>query len=118
MSRTSFTERNWRRDPWFKDLCKALASCNTEAECADFLRDVGTLNELKAWSERFQIAKQITTGKTYRDITERTGASTTTVTRVARFLQGGKGGYRKALCLQKHHHHHAISRGERMASMS
>ncbi len=118
MSRQSFTESNWRKDPWFKDLCKTLASCKTEAEVADFLRDVGTLTELKAWSERFQVAKQVQEGKTYRQITEDTGASTTTVTRVARFLQSGEGGYRKALGSKQHHHHHAASRGERMASMA
>lgn len=118
MSRQSFTEGNWRRDPWFKDLCKALASCKTEAEVADFLRDVGTLTELKAWSERFQVAQQIAAGKTYREIMEKTGASTTTVTRVARFLIGGEGGYKRALNAMQHHHHHAASRGERMASMA
>ena len=114
MSKRSFTEGNWRTDPWFKDLCKAIASCETPADVADFLRDVGTLTELQAWSERLAVAKQIQKGKTYRQITEDTGASTTTVTRVARFLQGGEGGYRKAL--NTHHRHHATSRGERMAS--
>jgi uncharacterized protein YerC len=36
-------------------------------------------------------------GKTYRQIAELTGASTTTVTRVARFLQNGEGGYQRLL---------------------
>lgn len=103
MSRKSFTEDNWRKDPWFRALCKALAG-KTESEVADFLRDVGTLTELQAWSERFEVAKQIAIGKTYRTITETTGASTTTVTRVARFLQSNEGGYRSALKISDHPH--------------
>ena len=66
-------------------------------EVADLLRDVGTLTELQAWSERLEVARLLATGKTYREIAEATGASTTTVTRVARFLQGGEGGYRRLL---------------------
>ena len=131
MARKAFTEGNWRKDPWFKALCKALAVCKTDAEVADFLRDVGTLTELQAWSERFEVAKQIATGNTYREITEKTGASTTTVTRVARFLQGGEGGYRRSIKTNAVHHHKqplvthaghhhgaAIPRDERTAPMS
>ena len=117
MPKKSFTEGNWRTNPWFKALCAALAACKNEREVAAFLRDVGTLTELQEWSERWEIAKQIAAGRTYRDITQSTGASTTTVTRVARFLQSNEGGYRRALTSAKHHHHHAASRGERMASM-
>lgn len=64
---------------------------------ADFLRDVGTLMELQAWSERLEVARLIAEKKTYREIADTTGASTTTVTRVARFLQGSEGGYRHVL---------------------
>ena len=96
-SARTFNERNYRNDPAFKALCKALASCETPAAVADFLRDVGTLGELRAWSERFEVAGLLAQGKTYRDIAELTGASTTTVTRVARFLQEGEGGYRRLL---------------------
>ena len=127
MARISFSEGNWRRDPWFKALCKAIADCKDAAEVADFLRDVGTLTELKAWSERFEVAKRVAQGETYREITEKTGASTTTVTRVARFLTGGEGGYRRSLKADHHHssprvshagHHHEVhSREETLASM-
>jgi len=110
MAKRSFTEDTWRTDPWFRSLCKALASCKSVDEVADFLRDVGTLSELKAWSERFEVAKQIAAGKTYRAITEKTGASTTTVTRVASYLDGG-GGYKRALAAS-HHHATPHPRGE------
>lgn len=104
MTRRSFTEGAWRSDPSFQTLCKALAVCKTPEEVANFLRDVGTLSELLAWSERFKVARQLSEGRTYRKVAEETGASTTTVTRVAGFLFGGEGGYRKALNFNAHHH--------------
>ncbi|OIO53531.1 hypothetical protein AUJ46_05025 [Candidatus Peregrinibacteria bacterium CG1_02_54_53] len=104
MSRKSFTENNWRDDPWFKNLCKAVIACQTERQAADFLRDVGTLTELKDWSERLEIARRIISGKTYRKITEEMGVSTTTITRVARFLQSGSG-YNRFLHKNQRHHH-------------
>ena|SRR3989338_9281819 len=104
MAKRSFTEGTWKADPWFRSLCKALADCKNTEQVADFLRDVGTLSELKAWSERFEVAKQIASGKTYRMITEKTGASTTTVTRVGSYLFDGEGGYKRALASLSHHH--------------
>ena len=95
--RQPFGEHNWRTDPGFPALCKALASCRTSQAVADLLRDIGTLSELRAWSERLEVARLLAAGKTYREIAEVTGASTTTVTRVARFLRDGEGGYRQVL---------------------
>jgi len=114
MSKRSFTQSGWRNDPTFRALCSAFLACKTEKQIGDFLRDIGTLSELQAWSERLQVAKQLKEGRTYRTIASMTGASTTTVTRVANFLQDGEGGYRRVL---KNHHHHALSpRGEKMVS--
>jgi len=111
----SFTEAGWRKNPWFKELCSALASCKSPEAVADLLRDVGTLSELQAWSERLEVAKQLSTGRSYRAIAEATGASTATVTRVASFLFDGEGGYQSIF--RSHRHHHASPRGEKMASM-
>ncbi|PIR52656.1 DNA-binding transcriptional regulator [Candidatus Peregrinibacteria bacterium CG10_big_fil_rev_8_21_14_0_10_49_10] len=111
-----FTEDSWRKEPWLKSLCSALASCETEEEIASFLRDIGTLSELQAWGERFEVAKQVAQGKTYREIAKNTGASTTTVTRVAKFLENGEGGYRKVLNTHRHHRMQ-VDRGERSASV-
>ena len=97
MAPKTFTEHNWRQIRRSRRCCRALASCKTPAAVADLLRDIGTLTELQAWSERLEVARLLATGKTYREIADVTGASTTTVTRVARFLQGGEGGYRRLL---------------------
>ena len=103
MGKRRFTDDSWKKEPWFKALCSALLSCKTEEDIANFLRDIGTLSELQAWSERFEVAKQLTQGITYREIAKNTGASTTTVTRVGKFLENGEGGYRKILNAHRHH---------------
>jgi TrpR-related protein YerC/YecD len=95
--RKRFTEETYRKDPSFRALVSALHACKTEEEITDFLRDIATLSELKSWSERLEVATLLAEGLTYRAIAAHTGASTTTVTRVARFLESGSGGYRKVL---------------------
>lgn len=70
---------------------------------ANFLRDVGTLSELQAWSERLEVARLLGKGYSYRQVAKETGASTTTVTRVAHFLENGEGGYRRFLNVHRHH---------------
>lgn len=48
-------------------------------------------------AERWQIAKMVTEGLPYRVITRKTGASSTTIARVAHWVRYGEGGYEK-LC--------------------
>lgn len=98
-----FTEDSWRREPWFKGLVAALRACRTEEEMENFLRDVSTLSEMQALSERLEVARLLSKGLSYRQIATQTGASTTTVTRVAHFLENGEGGYRKVLNAHRHH---------------
>ena len=119
MARRRFSEANWRNDLWFLALCRALLACTTEDELAAFLRDIGTLSELQAWSERLEVARELARGLKYRDITQNTGASTTTVTRVARFLEDGAGGYRQVLRSfnDRGRHHGNRARGEQSAVM-
>jgi TrpR-related protein YerC/YecD len=80
-----------------------MLSCKTEEEVADLLRDIGTLSELQSWGERLEVAKQLAKGLSYRVVSKNTGASTTTVTRVAKFIENGTGGYRRLLKAHRHH---------------
>ena len=69
-------------------LARALLTLQTPQEVRAFLDDLCTPSELRAFAERFRVARLLDEGQmSYRDISERTGASTTTVTRVARFLR-------------------------------
>jgi TrpR-related protein YerC/YecD len=78
-------------------LFDAVKTLRTRAEVEHFLRDLCTLSELEAMAHRWQVAQLLQQGLPYLEISERTGASTTTVTRVAHWLRHGEGGYRLAL---------------------
>ncbi len=80
-------------------LCRVIAKLNHPNEVQNFLYDVATPQEVVTLAQRFEIAKLLwTTPLSYQKIAQQTGASTTTVTRVARFLnQESFGGYRSVL---------------------
>src|SRR6516165_4647821 len=89
------------RHPWrtqeMEALFDAVKELGTRSEVEHFLRDLCTLSELEAMAHRWQVARLLAQGLPYLEISERTGASTTTVTRVAHWLRHGEGGYRLAL---------------------
>lgn len=69
-------------------LFEALAGLENAGEVQQFLTDLCTPQEISAFAERWQIARILDQGKhSYREISAITGASTTTVSRVAKFLQ-------------------------------
>lgn len=76
-----------------EDFYKAILLLQTEEECYNFFRDVCTLNELRAMEQRFEVARLLTKGMVYNEILERTGASSATISRVARSLNDSAGGY-------------------------
>ena len=80
-----------------KKLAEVLASIKNEADMLCFLRDLCTAEELIEMSDRWEVAKMIAKGMSYRDIAEKTGISTTTITRVAHWIKNGEGGYAKML---------------------
>ena len=80
-----------------RELFDAILALETRAEVEAFFRDLCTLSELEAMAHRWQVARLLERGLSYLEISERTGASTTTVTRVAHWLRHGEGGYRAAL---------------------
>lgn len=76
------------RDETAAALWQAISALRTPDECARFMRDLCTPTELNAFAERWAIARLLASDRhSYRDIAEQTGASTATVTRVARFLK-------------------------------
>ena len=81
-----------------KALFEAVASLGAAGECAAFFADLCTPAELDAMAGRWSVARLLDKGLPYREISEKTGISTATVTRVARCLSYGReGGYRRAL---------------------
>ena len=80
-----------------KDLFEAILELEDAEEVERFLRDLCTLGELQAMAHRWEVVKLVERGLPYQEISSQTGASTTTVTRVAHWLRYGEGGYRLAL---------------------
>ena len=85
------------------ELFGAIASLESPEEVEIFCRDLCTLAELEAMAHRWEVARLLEQGLPYLEISQRTGASTTTVTRVAHWLRHGEGGYRLALDRLKEH---------------
>lgn len=78
-------------------LYKAIMALETDAECRAFFEDLCTVQELKALSQRMQVAKMLHNQKVYNDIVAQTGASTATISRVNRALHYGSDGYKMIL---------------------
>ena len=81
------------KDKNLDDLFKAILCLETVEECYDFFEDLCTVLELKALSQRFQVAKMLREHRVYNDIVKETGASTATISRVNRSLNYGCDGY-------------------------
>lgn len=75
------------------ELFEGFLQLQTVEECYAFFEDICTVNELKALSQRLQVAKMLRAGDSYETIVEETGASTATISRVKRCLVYGADGY-------------------------
>ena len=92
---------NFLNQKQYDELFKAILTLKTVAECKKFFRDLCTVAELGDLAERWEVVQLLLTGKSYREISKQTGASTATVTRVAHWLKRGEDGYQLVLKRQK-----------------
>lgn len=77
------------------DLVEVLTKIDDKKVMKNFLIDITTPTELAALQERLNVAMLLENDMSYKEISQKTGSSTTTITRVARFLKSEKfGGYR------------------------
>lgn len=74
-------------------LFDAILCLQTREDCYQFFEDVCTVNELLALSQRYEVAKMLREKKTYIEISDKTGASTATISRVNKCLNYGSDGY-------------------------
>lgn len=86
------------------ELFRAIISLKSVKEAEAFFRDLCTIEEIKEMSERWQIVQMVSRGLPYREIAKKLEVSTTTVARVALWLNNGAGGYRLILDRQNSHH--------------
>lgn len=78
-------------------LVQAMLSLDSEEEAYRFFEDVCTIAEFKSISQRLEVAVLLRQGVTYQEIVKRTGASSTTISRVNRALLYGADGYYRVL---------------------
>jgi len=79
------------------ELLETILRLDNADEARAFFRDLCTVSELDALAQRWSVVRLLEQGMPYQEVSRRTGASTTTVTRVAHWLKRGEGGYRLAL---------------------
>lgn len=102
-----------------EDLFKTILQLKNVPEAKKFFRDLLTESELKEFGNRWRAAQMLAEKIPYTQIIKETGLSSTTVARISRWLQQGKGGYKamiKKLANKKIvHHHGSISSGKRVS---
>lgn len=81
----------------FDRLCHALVVIETSEEAAALLSDICSPAELEAIAQRLEVAELLDAGTSYAEVSRKTGASSTTVSRVSKCLNGPAGGYRVVL---------------------
>ena len=77
-----------------KELFVAIREIQSTEEAVNFFRDLLTQAELVEFANRWQIVKRLVQGESYLTIATAVNVSTTTVTRVAHWLNSGRGGYK------------------------
>lgn len=90
---------NSNKNDFQSDLLDVIVALSNREEAQTFLVDLCTPSEIKALSERWRVCQLLyNTDLSYRQIHQETGASLTTIGRVARFLRDENyGGYKKIL---------------------
>lgn len=78
-------------------LYEAISTLSSPEDCRAFFEDICSIKELHAMAQRLQVAAMLNMGKSFNYISEQTGASTATISRVSRCLANGSGGYKKVL---------------------
>ena len=92
---------NWSQDEYDR-LVQAVLVLQTPDEARSFLRDLMTEKEIGEFSKRLKAAEMLAKKIPYTQIENETGLSSTTVARVAKWLNGSGGGYRAVI---DHLHH-------------
>ena len=75
-------------------LFRVIADIRTAEECRAFFEDLCTIREIQDMAQRFDTALMLDQGLSYQAITDRTGISAATISRVSRSLTYGSNGYK------------------------
>lgn len=78
-------------------LVRAFSLVEGEDEIKAFLTDLCTPREVCDLAQRLEVARGLDEGSSYLEVQSQTGASSTTVSRVSKALNGEYGGYRRVI---------------------
>ena len=85
------------KDPKKDFLFEAILSLESVEECYHFFEDLCTIKELDDMAKRMWGARMLADNKVYTEITDATGLSTATISRINRCLKYGQDGYSAVL---------------------
>ena len=85
------------KSEYVDELFTAVMLLDNEEECYRFFDDLTTVPEIKSLAQRLQVAKMLMEKDTYNTISDKTGASTATISRVKSSLLYGADGYKHIL---------------------
>ena len=77
-------------------LYRSIVCLENVEDCKSFFEDICTIKELQSISQRMRVACLLDSGSNYLEVSEATGASSATISRVNRCLNYGSG-YREAI---------------------
>jgi TrpR-related protein YerC/YecD len=96
-------KKQWKTKA-ISEFLETILSLDNTKDLQNFMRDVATIRELTEMSARWGAAQMLNDGQSYRKISQSTGLSTTTVTRIAYWIENGEGGYKTVLKKIQNHH--------------
>ncbi len=85
------------KDEYIDNLFKVISSLKDVEECYTFFDDLCTVKEIQDMAQRLYTAELLSKGESYKQISEKVGISSATISRVNNCLNYGSGGYKNAL---------------------
>lgn len=82
-------------------FCETLSRLKTKTTIRHFLKDLLNRQERAMLVRRLLIAEMLLAKRTYREIVDQLHCGTSTIARVERWLNFGRGGYKRALEVRK-----------------
>ncbi len=88
---------NEKDKKYYDNFVKALLLLKTEEEVKQFIEDICTIKEIQDLTHRLEVARLLSQGKVFNEISKETGTSSATIGRVNKCLMYGPGGYKVVL---------------------
>lgn len=85
------------QDQLWNEFCDLVVDLRSRDDVRRFFCDLMNRTERLMFVRRLQIASMLEAGSTYQEIMDTLGVGATTIARVHRWLEFGRGGYRAAL---------------------